>query len=624
MSETSRSTVMAIKEEAVEGTLIKPTLATDYLAIQEGVEMAPTFNKLDSAEQRSSIGQAKSALGLEVPSGSFNHYMRHSGEEGVPPNFALMLKSAFGVQNDFYSEMVVDSTNNKLNFTDDDGTVTATIASGTYKTPQELATAVTTAMNAANGAQTATCTYSTVTGKFHILSTGTVLTLLWKTGANGSDNTDTHIGTLLGYSDAANDSGTAATTGYTADNATNGIERVADAAGSVSSLILTAGGADFAEKGRFVLLKDTANGYQIRPIDSRSNNTLTPGFNFDAAPTAGAKCGMQVNFAPASSGHPSFSVWRFLGDGGGIEAMAGAKTLSVQIDINAGEYINTAYQFEGTAFYFDPIEIGATDIKLDFEDDDGDHAATIEAKIYRDPHELATALQTAMRALQTTETATVVYNDKGASKGKFTISCTGTTFELKWQSGANTANTVGDKIGFTISADDTGSTSYTSDTAQDWSKYQTPSYDDADAVVAKDMELFIGDADDNTCFCASTVSISVTNEKSNIECICSSSGIQGSIYNSRTVTANVVGSMERHDADIWSRMRNNEETKFLVNFGQKSGGNWEGGKCGSFYMPTCTVEDFQHGDTDGVVSVEFTVKAFVNAEAEGEVFMGFV
>lgn len=624
MSEVTRSTVLAIKAEAAEGTLIKPTAAGDYLAIQDDLQMVPEFNKLSSAEQRSSIGEAKGALGLEVPKGSFSHYLRHSGLPGIPPNYALLLKSAFGTQNNFFSDMVVSALNNKINFTDDDGTVTGTVVNGTYTTPESLAAAVTTAMNAANGAKVATCTYSRVTGKFTIVSTGTVLSLLWKTGTNGSDNTDTHIGTLLGFSDAANNSGTGATTGYTGGTAVNGIERAATGGGSVSSLILAAGGADFAEKGRFVLLQDTTNGFQIRPIDSRSSNTLTPGFNFDASPTSGSKVGQQVNFAPANTGHPSFSMWRFLGDGGGIEAMAGCKVLQIQIDIKAGEYINAQYNIEGTSFYFDPIEVAATDIKLDFTDDDGTVAATIEAKIYRDPHELASALQTAMRAVQTSKLATVVYNDSGTNAGKFTFSCTGSVFSLLWQSGTNTANTVGDVIGFSVAADDTGSTSYTSDNVKSWAKYQTPSYDDADAVVAKDMELFIGDADDNTCFCADNVSITVANEKSNINCICSTSGVQGSIYNRRTVTAKVVGEMTRHDADKWNRFRNSLDTKFLTNFGQKSGGNWVPGKCGGFYMPTCTVEDFQHGDGSGVVQVEIGLKAFVNASAEGEVFLGFV
>jgi hypothetical protein len=63
---------------------------------------------------------------------------------------------------------------------------------------------------------TITVTYSDTTKKFTIATNGAALSLLWKTGTHGADNTDTHIGTLLGFSDAADD--TAALT-YTSDNA---------------------------------------------------------------------------------------------------------------------------------------------------------------------------------------------------------------------------------------------------------------------------------------------------------------------------------------------------------------------------------------------------------------------
>lgn len=616
MSEATRSTVVALKREIEEGVLIKPDASTDYIAIQDDIEMAPAFEQLESAEIRASIGRSKSAQGIESPTASLSHYVRHSGEEGIPPNYALMLESAFGRMNKFYSDMVVDATNNKLDFTDDDGTVAATIASGTYKTPQALAAAVQAAMRAVQTNETATVTYSTVTGKFTISCTGAVLSLLWNSGANAAND----IGALLGFATAADDT---LATSYLADNASNGIERVTDAGGAVDNLVTTAAMTE-GRRGMFMLLKDAANGFQIRPIDAIDGVNITPGFNFSAAPSSGVGIGKQVNFEPLNSGHPSFSMWLFRGNGGAIEAMAGCKTLQMTMDVQAGQYVNASYSIEGTSYYFDPIEITTADRYLDFTDADGTHAAIIQAKIYRDPHELAAALQAAMRSVQTNSVATVVYNDKGANAGKFTISCTGGTLSLLWQSGANAANSVGDKIGFVVSANDTGSTTYTSDNVQDWSAYQVPAYDDEDANVAKDNEAFIGDADDISCFCASSLTVSLQNEKTNIECICAESGVQGSIYNARTVTVDFVGEMERHDADKWNRMRNNLDTKFLYNFGKKSGGNWEPGRCGGIYLPTCTVAEFSHGDTDGTVSVEGTLSAFVDSQGRGEVFFGLV
>lgn len=504
MSETSRSTVVAIKEETTEGTLIKPTGATDFIANQGDVVLSPNFNLLQSAEVRSSIGETKGAQGLETPTGSLSHYLRGSGTAGTAPNYGLLLKSAFG------------------------------------------------------------------------------------------------------------------------STSSNGTERTADSGGAVDSLVLTAGGSDFA-RGKAVLLKHASNPWEIRPVHSVSSNTLTPGFNFDNAPVAGATAGKCVNYAPANTGHVSFSVWDFIGNGGGIKAMAGAKVTSMTIDIQAGEYINAAYNFEGTSFYFNPIELTSSDTKLDFQDDDGVVVATLVAKIYRDPHELAAAIQTAMRAVQSGETATCVYLD---ASGKFKITSTGTLLSLLWNSGANTANTIGDKIGFSVAADDTGTaaaTGYTSDNAQSWAAYYTPSYDNADALVAKANEIFIGDADDNTCFCAQSVTITLANEKSNIECICADSGVQGSIFNRRTVTVDIVGDMERHNADIWSRYRQNTDTRFCFNFGEKStDGNWTAGKCGNIYIPTCTVVSFDHGDNEGSVTVEMSLKAFVDSSGNGEVYASFL
>jgi hypothetical protein len=82
--------------------------------------------------------------------------------------------------------------------------------------------------------------------------------------------------------------------------------------------------------------------------------------------------------------------------------------------------------------------------------------------------------------------------------------------------------------------------------------------------------------------------------------------------------------MERHDADKWRRFKNNVDTKFLFNFGTKSGGNWEPGKCGSLYIPTATIQSFQHGDNGGLITVEMTLQAFVDSSGNGEVYLNFL
>lgn len=118
------------------------------------------------------------------------------------------------------NSFVVSAANNKLNFNIGAAELTATITNGTYVmgTSQATAASLCKAIYDAIVAAEATGTYTvTHNGKNMIItrSAGT-LSLLWKTGTNGADGTDTHIGTLCGYSDAADDTGALT---YTADTA---------------------------------------------------------------------------------------------------------------------------------------------------------------------------------------------------------------------------------------------------------------------------------------------------------------------------------------------------------------------------------------------------------------------
>ena len=119
--------------------------------------------------------------------------------------------------------LIVHSRNKYLPFTEGtSGAAAATISEGLYY-GSTLATEIQTQMNSAASDNTYTVTFNEPTAdsnanKFTITrSTGSAtIGLLWKTGTTyGSDNNDTHIGTLLGFADAANDTG--ATT-YTSDN----------------------------------------------------------------------------------------------------------------------------------------------------------------------------------------------------------------------------------------------------------------------------------------------------------------------------------------------------------------------------------------------------------------------
>lgn len=161
-------------------------------------------------EYRANGGAIEHVAGARVTSAAI------SVEAGQIINASYSLE---GTEYKFNPLTVQAGVNDAFDITDDGGTFAGTVTAKTYKDPEDLRSALETAINAA-ATDTFTVTYSDATpnasGKFTIASDGAVLSLLWKTGASGSDNTDTHIGTLLGYSDAADDTGA---TSYEGDNA---------------------------------------------------------------------------------------------------------------------------------------------------------------------------------------------------------------------------------------------------------------------------------------------------------------------------------------------------------------------------------------------------------------------
>jgi hypothetical protein len=92
---------------------------------------------------------------------------------------------------------ITAATNDNIDFTDDVGTVAATLSPKVYKTPIELADEVAAKMTAASvgsGNDTITCTYSSTTGKFTIATDGATLSLLWLSGTNTATSAKTALG----------------------------------------------------------------------------------------------------------------------------------------------------------------------------------------------------------------------------------------------------------------------------------------------------------------------------------------------------------------------------------------------------------------------------------------------
>jgi hypothetical protein len=378
------------------------------------------------------------------------------------------------------------------------------------------------------------------------------------------------------------------------------------------------------QRGQALLLKDATNGYRVRVVDSVSGDDLSASFQVPVAPASGVNLGKAVTYKPANTGHPTVTMWHYLGNGGAVQMMAGGRVTSASFSISAGELINGSYSVEGVSYFFDPIEITSSTRFIDFTDDDGTFAAAVSAGFYKDPHELAAAIKSAMDATASTKVYSVSYQD---TDGKFKIAGQGTLLTLKWNTGANTANTIATKIGFSAAADSTGaspSVGYTSATALGLAASYTPSFDAADPLVAKNQEVMIGDQDDYLCFGASAVTVTIDTPKADIPSVCAQSGIAGSIINARTVTINVSAQLSQYDADKFRRLRDGSNTKFQYTFGVKDGGNWVAGKCGVLYCPTGVVQNPVISDADGLAQISFDIVAYVGSDGAGEFYISFV
>lgn len=500
----TRNSVLALKKETTEGTPVLPSASTDYVASQDDFSIEPSFDVLENAELKASIGKAKPILGAENPTSSFSHYLRASGVVAQAPNYGLLLECCLG----------------------------------------------------------ATATAST---EYDTVSSSTTSVIKVNTGE----------------------------------------------------------GATF-QRGEALLIKDGTNGYRIRCIDSISSDDLTIGFQVPNAPASGVNLGRAVLYYPANTAHPTLTLWNYLGNGGAIQMMSGCRVTSASYDISAGDLINGSYDLEGVQFYFDPINITSTDTKLDWTDDDGTWVATVTAKVYKDPYEIASALQTAMATANPLKTPSVSWDN---STGKFNIKTTGTLLSLLWNTGTNTANSIGDKLGYSLASDDTGTgatTGYNSDNAVSFAAPHTPSFDSADPLAAKDHEIMIGDTADYVCFKASSATFEISTPKTDILSVCSASGKDGSIINSREFKATAKAVLNQYDASKWKAFKAGDNVKFQYSFGEKSGGNWVAGKCGALYSPTCTISSWKVTDADGLATVELELSGYVNSSGEGECFVNFL
>lgn len=405
---------------------------------------------------------------------------------------------------------------------------------------------------------------------------------------------------------------------------TNGTERTTDAASSTTVVKLTAGGSDFA-LGKAMLVKGST--YEIRPVDSVSTNDVTLGFALNNAPGSGVNVGKCVNYTPANSGHPTLSLWLYRANQANIEAMAGGLVTQLDIDLDVGSLINMSFQVSGTKFFFNPIIITSSNNKIAVTTDNvTDDEAVVATGQYQSPVELAAAVQSALAAVDPLETFTCTYS---STTGKFTIATsTSTVLSLLWKTGAsgsdNDDDHIGTKLGFLDAADDTGATTYTSDNAQSYADAFTPSLDSSDPLVAKGMEVLLGDQSSYILPCIQTLKATMSLETADVKCLTSTSGVDSKVVRRRNCSIEMTFVLEQHQADLFDRFINNRATKFCFNFGPKTGGNWVAGKCGNLYCPQGTISAIRVGEADGTVIFTATYSPYVDSSGNPEIYLNLL
>ena len=400
----------------------------------------------------------------------------------------------------------------------------------------------------------------------------------------------------------------------------NGTQRTTDAGSSTTVVNVAAGtGSDFP-RGAGMLVKDGTNGYSIRAAYSRSTDAITLGFALANAPASGVSLGKCVYYTPADTGHQTLSIWNYVGNGGARRMMAGGRVTEFGFEAQAGALIDASFKMEGIGFYYNPIEITSSTKYIDFEDDGGNKSVALTVGWYKDPRELAAAAQALMDAASS-NTITCTYDD---TDGKFDWTSNGTTFNLEWNTGANTANSAAAKFGESTAADRTGATSYSSTSAYDPSSPYTPSLDSADPLAAKHHEILFGTQSDYVALRPSKISFSGSLGRRVIEDISAQSGRSGSVISSREGSLEITALLSKYDVDAFTRYRQNTTSRFQYNFGNKDGGNWVAGQCGYLFLPDVTVSEWDAPDDDGLVTVEFTLAPFVDSSGNGEMYLGFL
>ncbi len=371
--------------------------------------------------------------------------------------------------------------------------------------------------------------------------------------------------------------------------------------------------------GQALLIKNGL-GYEIRNVKEVDGNDIYLNFDSINAAPNGTLLGIAITYKPAPQGHPTFSATKYLGNGHAIEATAGNTVTELSLTADANGFGEVEFSYGGTKYFFNPVAVDGTNNYLDFVDDAGTHAALLASKTYKTPLEFCDALKAAMEAVSPTQAFKVSYSKVS---GLYSIEAVSSAvFSILFGTGANAANSVKDLMGYSTIVDITGSLVYESDVPSEFSAPLDPVYDSADAIIIKGAELFIGNDVDNACICAQSVSLTISKETEDVDCICEETGVKEKIAVSRSVEMSVTAVLNKFDATLLDALLKNSGVSAMLNAGPKTGGNWIPGKCFNVYIQNCTVSSYTTTG-DSFIQAEITLKGFVTS-TQKDVYLNFV
>ena len=376
-----------------------------------------------------------------------------------------------------------------------------------------------------------------------------------------------------------------------------------------ASLNVNTGEGAYFEKGQGLLIKDGINGYKIRNVQAISTDALKLNFNLADAPAALVNLGKAVHYYPSIANPPTFSAHLYQGaiSSAFHNAIAGCRTTSMNFTLPAGGLGEVSFDFEGSKFYFNPVEITSTSKYLDFTDSSGTVAAILTEKVYKTPIELAAEVASKMTAASGADVISCSFN---SADGKFTISSDGTVLSLLTTSGTNVANTAYAKIGFS-GADKTLALTYTSGAAQSYDAPYTPSFNVVDPIVVKNAELLIGDFFEITCRKAIDASFIASAPKQDANSVCAETGVNESVSLSLESTFTATIQLEKHEVALFDKFINNTTTQLMFNAGVKDGaGNWVAGKCVNIAMMNAKISADVIADNAGISVLQIEAKGF--------------